>query len=451
MKLLWHILGLISQCLVSSNAAEPVSEICGPDTSQDLVQRLQAAQWLASDWLLDERRPDWGWNFVSTGSAILSLHLANETWKNHPLSLEGQLSIKQLEIEVLRDISHRKHLREMPLGQLAYYAMALHATCRNPSNFHGHGLVHHIHHRVATLRANDTHNFFPYSLALLALCSSPEGEIPTSALQTLREAQRESGCFPMGIDVTSMAVMAMSCMRSQFNNVKQLSLLRQMTENATECILQQQNSDGGFGSGIGTNIISTALAAQALIASGTSPARWLCNSTITLILDAQQEDGDFGSQGGTIQILPLLSNRHHGSLTEIDQECPSHDSLEVIPFISRHDETISVNLQIHRVDGNVTLTDDPLVVTAIPGENLFRVMERARQINDLQFESRMTQFGNHIFTINNVENDNTRGFYWFIYEVLENGDLEAAQTGTDGIYPDHNAVYRWVYRKYVSH
>lgn len=93
----------------------------GPETNQTLAQRTQSSQWKASGWLLDQQTEDWGWDFLSTGSAILSLQLANETWKNDLESMEAQLTVKQLNIEVLREISHRYEVWGRCRGQTKGY------------------------------------------------------------------------------------------------------------------------------------------------------------------------------------------------------------------------------------------------------------------------------------------------------------------------------------------
>ena len=62
-------------------------------------------------------------------------------------------------------------------------------------------------------------------------------------------------------DTTSMAVMAMSCMKPTFNNINRLESLKSMIRKGTKCILNNQDDDGGFGS-YSSNVISTALAAQ---------------------------------------------------------------------------------------------------------------------------------------------------------------------------------------------
>eukprot|EP00057_Strongylocentrotus_purpuratus_P014246 XP_011668720.1 PREDICTED: uncharacterized protein CG3556 isoform X1 [Strongylocentrotus purpuratus] len=428
LKFLWQFLGLFSPCFVSVLPTPDVTSICGPETNQTLAQRIQSSQWKASDWLLDQQTEDWGWDFLSTGSAILSLQLANETWKNDLESMEAQLTIKQLNIEVLREISHRHSFKEMSVGKLGYYAMALHASCHNASNFHGHNIMKHLHHRVDDFDTNQTKNYFPYSLALLALCSSGS-EVPHSAIATLEEVQGDDGCFPFGVDVTSMAVMAMACMQDSFNSPQRLNPLRDMMRKGSECIMGHQTSDGWFGE---SNVISTALAAQALIAAGEPPSLWRCEDALYHILDAQEEDGHFGSQGGTIQILPLLSNRHHGSLADVQQDCPVKDVMHGIPLIGRQDETHAVNFEISQELENSVAIFSPFLVDILPGESVYRAMERARQIGYFSFESKLSQFGNYITSINNVVNDNANGLYWFIYSVDENGDQFMAETGAEG-------------------
>nr|XP_054748846.1 uncharacterized protein CG3556-like [Lytechinus pictus] len=452
LKFLWQFLGLFTPCFVSVLPNPDVSSICGPETNSTLALRIQTSQWKATEWLLDQQTEDWGWDFLSTGSAMLSLQLANETWKNDLVSMETQLTIKQLNIELLIDISHRHGFKEMSLGKLGYYAMALHATCQNASNFYGHNIMKHLHQRVDNFNTSLTRNYFPYSLAVLALCSTGS-DVPHSAIETLEGMQQEDGCFPFGVDVTSMAVMAMACMQGSFNRPQRLLPLRNVLQKGASCIMGYQTSDGGFSNSDNTNSISTALAAQALIAAHKSPSLWRCEDALTHVLDAQMEDGHFGNQGSTIQVMPLLSNRHHGSLSDIQLDCPVQDAMQSIPPIGQSDETIRVNFDIsqkllNREGNNVISTFTPFSVDILPGENLYRAMERARQTGSFSFESKVTQFGNYITSINDIMNDNANSLYWSIYTVDENDHQSLATTGSEGIFPVDGSRYHWVYRAF---
>ena len=97
---------------------------------------------------------------------------------------------------------------------------------------------------------------------------------------------------------------------------------------------------------------------QALIAADIDPSRWECEKTLRVILDAQDPTGHFGGSGGTIQILPVLSNRHHGSLAEMEQDCPVEDGQY---FMS----AVPVAYQTFRMQYKNTFTPPPLPINLL--------------------------------------------------------------------------------------
>ena len=60
---------------------------------------------------------------------------------------------------------------------------------------------------------------------------------------------------------------------------------------------------------------------QALLAANVDPIVWKKEQAFQHILNSQDEDGHFGNLGATVQILPILANRHHGSVKEVKAAC----------------------------------------------------------------------------------------------------------------------------------
>ena len=48
---------------------------------------------------------------------------------------------------------------------------------------------------------------------------------------------------------------------------------------------------------------------------------WRAEEALQRVLETQHEDGHFGNLGATVQILPLLANRHHGSIKDVKMAC----------------------------------------------------------------------------------------------------------------------------------
>ena len=63
----------------------------------------------AINWLLSQRKDDWGWPLESTATAILAMQLTNDSWYGRATDdLTAQLSVKQLEVELLAELSRAK-------------------------------------------------------------------------------------------------------------------------------------------------------------------------------------------------------------------------------------------------------------------------------------------------------------------------------------------------------
>ena len=61
---------------------------------------------------------------------------------------------------------------------------------------------------------------------------------------------------------------------------------------------------------------------QALRAAGVESNNWDCHTAVRSgVLMSQEDEGHFGSQGGTIQILPLLVNKTFVSVKHVRPAC----------------------------------------------------------------------------------------------------------------------------------
>jgi gastric intrinsic factor len=80
--------------------------------------------------------------------------------------LEGLLSIKQMEIDILDMLDkHHSAMKPVETDRLARYIMALSALCKDTRRFHNHDLVQLLQHHEPT--QDDE-----FALAALAACSS---------------------------------------------------------------------------------------------------------------------------------------------------------------------------------------------------------------------------------------------------------------------------------------
>lgn len=434
---------------------ELMSSICGPSPNE-FIAEINNAYGKASQWLLDQRTPDWGWPFLSTATAILALQNTNSSWYSKGTEdLTAQLSIKQLEIELLAELSRSKlvdknssrKIRELPNldpGNLAYYIIALNSTCHNVRNFYKNDLVEVLENSMRHFPEPNFNNYFQYGLALLALCKSG-ATIKTRYIREILDGQSEDGSYRYGTDVVSMALMAMVCVRDQVPP-GYLTKYEKKIERSINYILSNQNEDHTFGNP--SNTITTALAIQALAAAQPVASNWNCHNAVLSVLVAQEEEGHFGSQGGTIQILPFLAHKTFASVKDVQPDCQIVDTQG--DAVESSDDVPKINITLV-VENSVEPSAQHLSLTVEVPENstLYNAMVIARNMHPEQFrfEAELGQWGHSIKRINDVQNDDTNYYYWTI--LIGAPERISAPTGADGIITEDQGVYIWYYKSFA--
>ncbi|XP_070571990.1 cobalamin binding intrinsic factor-like [Ptychodera flava] len=408
-------------CVVAGNT----DKVCGPDTTAATESAAREAYNKAVEWLKSQQTDQWGWE--NTPSVLLSLQLTNPEWFNRE-DLESQLNVKQLEIELLAAISKRKNVYytkiteseeedasmsdELSPGQLAYYMLALHATCHNVTDFYGHNLTHLLEHGMKKLRIKDVNNYFAYSLGVLALCNT-KSKIERIHIRVLHKGQEDDGGYPHGRDSTAMVVMAMTCL-SQLPEFTDDVMVRLTLRKGIRNLLSCQETDGGFG-----NIHTSALAAQAFSAVHEMlPATWHCEDLIMDIVSDQEESGSYGDHlMTTMQVLPSLVGRHYGNIdTSRCHKKPEVEQSHGEDFIdlSAFKKTISVSLTVVYKNGS----NDSFSVSTQEEQSLYDIMLALSQETNVTFDMPDSAWGRYLLAINEVSADSGK-FYWRLYNKEE--------------------------------
>lgn len=175
----------------------------------------------------------------------------------------------------------------------------------------------------------------PHSLAILGAVAISES-VPVTAQQTLKQAQQTNGGWEWapgwGADTnaTAVAVQALLATGEPISS----SIL----SSALAFLQAAQQSDGGFAYDLAPNAPSdansTAYVVQALLATGEAPtaARWTVSATnpISYLLALQLADGSFqwqpatgSNQLATQQIIPALLGRPHPIARQAVTSCPA--------------------------------------------------------------------------------------------------------------------------------
>ena len=99
-------------------------------------------------------------------------------------------------------------------------------------------------------------NVVQVAAAALALCNAGES-VPLSAIQRINsELKPTSGVCPYCVEASSIAIIAMKCIKQQMPNEQ---LVQGITTRQIAYIKGKQGKDGGFG-----NLVGSALATQVI-------------------------------------------------------------------------------------------------------------------------------------------------------------------------------------------
>lgn len=191
--------------------------------------------------------------------------------------------------------------KKLTVGLIAKITLAVHAAGDDPKKFGGADLIA----RLLAAYRPDTgvigDSVFTHSLALLALART-DSRIPENAVKTLESLQAPSGgwAFTGGdkadVDTTAVAVQALIAAGRPAD--------RGPAGRGMGYLHSLQNADGGFPYqvpseyGTESNVNSTALVAQAVIAAGDQPESWAAarGNPLSFIVIMANSSGAFGFQ-----------------------------------------------------------------------------------------------------------------------------------------------------------
>ncbi|XP_070571695.1 cobalamin binding intrinsic factor-like isoform X2 [Ptychodera flava] len=437
--------------LVLTIACRAVANVCGPDTSGQLQSAAAQAYDKAVDWLKSQQNDQYGWDQGITPRVVMSLQASSDnSWYNED-DLLSEITVKQMENELLQTLSHKpcksgsdssasqESSEEadgptprdpLTAGRLAYPIMALHSTCRDVTDFHGHDLIDLINRKIMRYPEGDFNHFYQYGFAVLALCTTGS-VVKQEYIDEIRNGQHEDGGFTIGTDVTAIVVMALSCVHDKTSLDVDETL-----QKAVDNLLASQKDDGSFG-----NINTNSLVVQALSAAGINQSNWQCSDVMKHILAKQQTSGAFGLQAlTTVQVLPSLTGANFGQID--DSACSSDEAEPTDDTGDGGDQLISMSLTVID-DTNGSGQLGSFQTSIVEGTNLYNAMVKIQDETNFEFQASSGAWGHYIEMIFGVWADPSQELFWAIYNYTE-----PLQTGVDSYFPENNDH---IYFKYISY
>lgn len=204
-------------------------------------------------------------------------------------------------------------------GEVAKTILAVIATGQNPRGFGNHDLIADLNSNFDASSATYSFSTFDQSLAILALRNAAE-PIPDAAIEALLNAQTIEGGWAFTGDTSAGA--ADSNTTSLGIQALVSAAHKDATGRALDYLRRVQNLDSGWtyqvpsAFGTDTDVNSTALTIQAILAVGDSVSDWAVGGSdpVGALLALQNDDGSFSFQStfpgpnilATLQAIPAL-------------------------------------------------------------------------------------------------------------------------------------------------
>lgn len=231
-------------------------------------------------WILHVRDADYGWKEHTHRANIAVAVNRLDNFTDDEL---GKMAL-QLEVEITRALFRNKTSR-IHDSELALFIHALLATNRNPRNFHGTNLVADL-----LYRAKISKNGGVYPFVVLALCNAKA--VKFEHLQKLSQivpSTHHGYNHPEDVDsreaqMKAIALKAFACASDL--SPADFSKFKPEMERAENCLHKKyDDEDGTFG-----NVFTTALAVQALTATGKRYDWWNKQKTLAYLLEEAYKD-----------------------------------------------------------------------------------------------------------------------------------------------------------------
>nr|XP_002130272.1 transcobalamin-2-like [Ciona intestinalis] len=382
------------------------------------------------DRLMALRNQDWGW--VNTPQAVLGLQLGR------PGSIFGlNMTLSKIETEIGSQ-SNRN------VGKLALYAMALKAICEDPSNFRGINVMQLVQQAMSaefrsqngTLNSKPRSHWYQLALGFQAQCVLGDSIVPIH-LSKLIQYQNMNGSFghSSSVDVTSMALLALSCVRDR-NEVADTPILASKVNLAIQkaivflgrSVISDRNNVW-FG-----NKYSTPGALLALKEANRDggPNIQYCSHVVESML-RQPLAEEFSA--AVAQMLPALNGNSVLSLMG-NVTCPTPDPIpdqyqpaDVTSLVHSCNDfqlgnffqeffkvRINVRLSVITPDTNQV----PYNVIEVPNvekdNTLLQVLQQAQCNTDIEFETLNTAWGAMLVSVNGVRANPNKREYWALVD-----------------------------------
>ncbi|XP_077970796.1 transcobalamin-1-like [Styela clava] len=378
-------------------------KICGEENNKSVTKVINSAV----DRLMELRHPSWGW--TNTPEVVLGLQL----------SAQNKFYGRRKSLEKMRSEIDDDY-KEMSIGKLAQYILAIQSMCENPRNFDGRNLLKTLEKRIR--KENPDEQYYSFGLALGTVCVNG-GHIKMSVVRNLLKKQNEDGSFgdKHSVDDAAQMILALKCVGS---GVRPRFLMKRVRESIKKLVnfldsevkVVEQNTFIG-------NKYSSPLSALALReADIDSTDTWKCKDVMKSLtgFDVPETEGVLSQRipslagnsyldlevGWTCKAEVSIPQGYQPKCNPIDPQTCFPNVVGGIPISARL--TIFTDMP-HAVNENPN-TDVSVIIKN--GTKLHQAMIEAQADGLITFKTVSYSFGESVTSLQGVMADSSARQYW---------------------------------------
>ncbi|XP_056602452.1 transcobalamin-2 [Triplophysa dalaica] len=345
-----------------------------------------------------------------------SVHIALRLSPHHNLAKESK-HLNRLKMELHDDIEKSLKNKELTVGRLALYILALRSSCYDLQSLYLTGnerepVLIHLKREMEEEKQNilfshrPKTSYYQYSLGILALCVSGirvNAHVSHKLIHAVEHGQIKHG-ESLCVDSHAMAGMALQCLKDEGTSVKDVDELDRALATIKQRLLESKRADGHMG-----NEFSTGLAVQALLAMGSQMDEFEPSLNA---LWANAKNGTYHDTMAISQVLPALQKQSYLHLKSKD--CRSEDDTLVLDADSDAEVILDqgrVSLQVEIIKSNGEASVYSIHVPV--GSSLFQALSLLQnKQRGFTFNTEESLWGTFLSVVNDERARQSDRRYW---------------------------------------
>ncbi|EDV27622.1 uncharacterized protein TRIADDRAFT_53510 [Trichoplax adhaerens] len=398
------------------------------DDRRILVQSSQVVA-RATNYLLAHQRATGGWGSITlTSQVVIALRLGsgiNVARMVNSSSAVSSLSIDEYYVSVIKNDMYQANSSITP-GQLAYIVMALHAMCKDTSQFFGMNLNQKLMNNLEDYPSKNFNHPYAYSLTLLSLCLT-NSKYKSNLVHKLQVMQSSDGTWA-DLDTTALAILALNCADSSSNSA--------ISKGIQALLSKQSKTTYQFG-----NEYTTAHAVQAMLSQRIPISKWNYMKVLQELMKYEIANEGFGRIDNTAAVLPSLA-----SAVYLDLKTVTCDE----PNASTESRIITIVYTVrYQCLPYVNRTDEKSVAVASKADSPMLTFMRAAEVINPAYRFTVKYHATFsaytVEKINNISSQTSNQLcHWFLQDDVTNHEI---MLGVSHYMPQNNAKIAFIYRR----